>query len=391
MRLMFELLCKVFIKGHENTEDEKVREDYGTFFSIFSIFCNILMVIFKLIVSFLSNSVSIRADALNNLSDVGSNLAAYFGFKLSSKHPDADHPYGHGRMEYVAGMIVSFLILLVGLGSIRDSIVKILNPDKIVFSYLSLFVLIVSVFIKLFMAYVNNKAGNRIDSQTLKAAGADSMNDAIMTLATISSLIIFHLSHVNIDAYIGLAVSLFVLKAGIEIFRNVLDTILGKAPDKKLIEQIEKDIRSHDGILGIHDLLLHDYGPSHRFMSLHAEVDADVPILETHDLIDNIENEILNKYKILTSIHMDPIDTKDQFTAKLKEQVKEIVISINKDYNIHDFRIVKGPSHTNLVFDVLIPADDKISHEELKKEISDKVSEISDTYHCVIQVDHSFV
>lgn len=388
---MFELLCKVFIKGHENTEDEKVREDYGTFFSILSIFCNILMVIFKLIVSFLSNSVSIRADALNNLSDVGSNLAAYFGFKLSSKHPDADHPYGHGRMEYVAGMIVSFLILLVGLGSIRDSIVKILNPDKIVFSYLSLFVLIVSVFIKLFMAYVNNKAGNRIDSQTLKAAGADSMNDAIMTLATISSLIIFHLSHVNIDAYIGLAVSLFVLKAGIEIFRNVLDTILGKAPDKKLIEQIEKDIRSHDGILGIHDLLLHDYGPSHRFMSLHAEVDADVPILETHDLIDNIENEILNKYKILTSIHMDPIDTKDQFTAKLKEQVKEIVISINKDYNIHDFRIVKGPSHTNLVFDVLIPADDKISHEELKKEISDKVSEISDTYHCVIQVDHSFV
>ena len=388
---MFELLCKVFIKDHENTEDEKVREDYGTFFSILSIFCNILMVIFKLIVSFLSNSVSIRADALNNLSDVGSNLAAYFGFKLSSKHPDADHPYGHGRMEYVAGMIVSFLILLVGLGSIRDSIVKILNPDKIVFSYLSLFVLIVSVFIKLFMAYVNNKAGNRIDSQTLKAAGADSMNDAIMTLATISSLIIFHLSHVNIDAYIGLAVSLFVLKAGIEIFRNVLDTILGKAPDKKLIEQIEKDIRSHDGILGIHDLLLHDYGPSHRFMSLHAEVDADVPILETHDLIDNIENEILNKYKILTSIHMDPVDTKDQLTAKLKEQVKEIVISINKDYNIHDFRIVKGPSHTNLVFDVLIPADDKISHEELKKEISDKVSEISDTYHCVIQVDHSFV
>ena len=388
---MFELLCKVFIKDHENTEDEKVREDYGTFFSILSIFCNILMVIFKLIVSFLSNSVSIRADALNNLSDVGSNLAAYFGFKLSSKHPDADHPYGHGRMEYVAGMIVSFLILLVGLGSIRDSIVKILNPDKIVFSYLSLFVLIVSVFIKLFMAYVNNKAGNRIDSQTLKAAGADSMNDAIMTLATISSLIIFHLLHVNIDAYIGLAVSLFVLKAGIEIFRNVLDTILGKAPDKKLIEQIEKDIRSHDGILGIHDLLLHDYGPSHRFMSLHAEVDADVPILETHDLIDNIENEILNKYKILTSIHMDPVDTKDQLTAKLKEQVKEIVISINKDYNIHDFRIVKGPSHTNLVFDMLIPADDKISHEELKKEISDKVSEISDTYHCVIQVDHSFV
>ena len=388
---MFELLCKIFIKDHENTEDEKVREKYGTFFSVFSIFCNILMVIFKLIVSFVSNSVSIRADALNNLSDVGSNLASYFGFALSGKHPDADHPYGHGRMEYVSGMVVSFLILLVGFSSIRDSLEKILHPEAISFSYLSLFVLFFSIALKLFMSYINSKAGDKISSETLKAAAADSLNDSIMTSATLLSLIIFRVSGINIDAYIGLAVSFFVVYAGIGIFRNVLDTILGKAPDREEIRKIEEDIRSHEGILGIHDLLLHDYGPSHRFMSLHAEVDSSVPIMETHDLIDNIELEILNKYKILTTIHMDPIDTKDEEMVKLKEKVKQIVTSIDKDYNIHDFRIVRGPTHSNLVFDVLIPAQDRISHETLKKEISDKVSEIDKSYRCVIQIDHSFV
>ena len=388
---MFELLCKIFIKDHENTEDEKVREKYGTFFSVFSIFCNILMVIFKLIVSFVSNSVSIRADALNNLSDVGSNLASYFGFALSGKHPDADHPYGHGRMEYVSGMVVSFLILLVGFSSIRDSLEKILHPEAISFSYLSLFVLFFSIALKLFMSYINSKAGDKISSETLKAAAADSLNDSIMTSATLLSLIIFRVSGINIDAYIGLAVSFFVVYAGIGIFRNVLDTILGKAPDREEIRKIEEDIRSHEGILGIHDLLLHDYGPSHRFMSLHAEVDSSVPIMETHDLIDNIELEILNKYKILTTIHMDPIDTKDEEMVKLKEKVKQIVTSIDKDYNIHDFRILRGPTHSNLVFDVLIPAQDRISHETLKKEISDKVSEIDKSYRCVIQIDHSFV
>ncbi|MCR4633254.1 MAG: cation diffusion facilitator family transporter [Erysipelotrichaceae bacterium] len=388
---MFERLCKIFIKDHENIEDEKVREKYGTFFSVFSIFCNILMVIFKLIVSFLSNSVSIRADALNNLSDVGSNLASYFGFALSGKHPDADHPYGHGRMEYVSGMVVSFLILLVGFSSIRDSLEKILHPEEISFSYLSLFVLLFSVALKLFMCYINSRAGEKISSETLKAAAADSLNDSIMTFATLLSLIVFRVSGINIDAYIGLVVSFFVVYAGIGIFRNVLDTILGKAPDREEIRKIEEDIRSHEGILGIHDLLLHDYGPSHRFMSLHAEVDSSVPIMETHDLIDNIELEILNKYKILTTIHMDPIDTKDEEMVRLKEKVKQIVTSIDEDYNIHDFRIVRGTTHCNLVFDVLIPAQDRISHEILKKEISDKVSEIDKSYRCVIQIDHSFV
>lgn len=388
---MFELICKAFIKDYRNTEDPLVREKYGTVFSMISIFCNILMVVLKLIISFITNSISIRADALNNLSDVGSNLATLFGFRLSNKHPDSDHPYGHGRMEYVAGMVVSFLILLVAFEAIKESILKIISPNSLNFTYASLAALLVSILIKLFMAYMYGKASKAIDSPTLKAASQDSVNDSLMTLATLVSLIFFYISGINIDAFVGLVVSLFVLKAGIEIFRDVLDTILGKAPDRELIHEIEADIMKHDGVLGIHDLILHDYGPGHKFMSLHAEVDASIPVMETHDMIDNIENELLEKYHILTSIHMDPIDTKDEMANILREKVRAQVREINGSYNIHDFRIVRGTTHSNLVFDVLIPADDRISHEELKKKICEKVSQIDPSYKCVIQVDHSFV
>ena len=388
---MFELLCKTFIKDYKNTSDAKVRERYGTVISLFSIFCNILMVIFKLIVSFITNSISIRADALNNLSDVGSNLATLFGFRLSSKHPDSDHPYGHGRMEYVSGMIVSFLILLVAFEAIKESINKIIHPQELKYSIAAIVVLIASILTKLLMSYVNRKGGKTIDSETLIATAQDSINDAVMTCATLICLLIFRFSNINVDAYVGLVASLFVLKAGIGIFKDVLDTILGKAPDKKLIAEIEKDIMNHEGIIGIHDLLLHDYGPGHQFMSLHAEVDASIPVIELHDMIDVIEVEILNKYNILTTIHMDPIDTKDELANELKIKIKDIVLSINENYNIHDFRIVRGTTHTNLVFDVLLPAEDRIEHEKLKKMIQEKVTELDKTYFCVIQVDHSFV
>ena len=388
---MFELLCKTFITNYQHTEDPEVRERYGSVFSLFSIGCNILMVIMKLIISFISNSISIRADALNNLSDVGSNLATLFGFRLSNKHPDADHPYGHGRMEYVAGLIVSFLILLVAFEAIKEAVLKIVNPQDLNFTYSTLLVLIISIGIKLLMAYMNGKAGKAISSQTLKAASQDSLNDSLMTLATFLSMLFYRFSGINIDAYVGLIVSLFVLKAGIGIFKDVLDTILGKAPDPELIRQIESDIMKHESVLGIHDLIMHDYGPSHRFMSLHAEVDASVPIMDTHDMIDNIESEILEKYHILTSIHMDPIDTHDELTNVLREKVRAKVKEINEAYNIHDFRMVKGNTHSNLVFDVLIPAEDQISHEELKKQISAKAIEIDPSYRCVITIDRSFV
>lgn len=388
---MYEFICKTFIPNYKNTNDSKVREKYGSVFSIVSIVYNLLMVVFKLAVSFITNSVSIRADAFNNLSDVGSNLATLFGFKLSNKHPDADHPYGHGRMEYVSGMVVSFLILLMGFEAGKESLLKIIRPEDVIFSNIAVVVLIGSIIIKLTMAYLNKRAGKAINSEALNAAGQDSLNDTLVTSATLVCLIINKLCGLNIDAYLGLIASIIVLKSGIETFKDVLDTILGKAPDPELVKEIENTIVAHNEILGIHDLMLHDYGPSQKFMSLHAEVDAEIPAIETHDAIDNIELEILEKYNILTTIHMDPVNTKDEALNALKVKVKNVVLSINPEYNIHDFRMVSGPTHTNLVFDVLLPANDRNDIEELRKEISKRVADIDSKYRCVINFDYSYI
>jgi len=389
---MFELICRLFIKDYKNTSDKDVREKYGVVFSLFSIGCNILMVIFKLIVSFITNFVSIRADALNNLSDVGSNIATLFGFKLSNKHADADHPYGHGRMEYVSGMVVSFLILYMGFNAMFESITKIFKPEETQYSFVALIVLLVSIGIKLVMYYINKKAGNAIESETFLAASQDSLNDSIMTASTLICLVLYKLTNINLDAYVGLVVSIFVIKSGIEIFKNVLDTILGQAPDKELIKQIEKDIINHKHVLGIHDLLMHDYGPSSKFMSVHAEVDSSIDVMELHDIIDNIEMEILEKHGILTTIHMDPIDTKDKQAKSLKSKVRNIVSKINSSYTIHDFRMVRGTTHTNLVFDVVIPAQDESLHEEVKNSIVSAIKDsLGNNYNCVITVEHSFV
>ena len=388
---MFNLIRKLFIKNYDQTDNPEVRTKYGTVFSIFSIVCNTVMVVFKLIVSFITNSISVRADALNNLSDVGSNIATLFGFKLANKHPDSEHPYGYGRMEYISGLVVSFLILLMGISALKDSFLKIIHPEDLNSSFVAYIVLTVSILIKIVMSYVNNKAGKEIKSDTLVAAGQDSRNDAIMTFTTLLCLLIHEITDIQLDAYAGFVVSLFVLKSGIEIFKNVLDTILGKAPDKELIKSIEKDVLKNKKIHGIHDLMFHDYGSSQRFLTFHAEVDAKEDVIKLHDLIDNVEREILDKYNILTTIHMDPVDYKNKQITKLRNKVKRIVKSINEEYSIHDFRVVVGPTHTNLVFDCLLPSYDKSSHSEIQKEIQEKVfKQIGENYYCVIVVEHSF-
>lgn len=388
---MFKLLVKKFITNYHDVDNSKVREKYGSLCSVLSITCNIVLVIFKFVIGIITNSIAIQADALNNLSDVGSNLASLFGFKLANKHPDAEHPYGHGRIEYVAGLIIAFLILLVGLQSLKDSLLKIITPQEITFTFVAVIILIVSILIKLWMASFNRFASKQINSATLLAASQDSLNDVLATFATLVSLILSLYTDLPVDGIMGAVVSLIVLKAGIEIFKNTVDPLLGMAPDKELIKSIEKDILAFPAVLGIHDLMMHDYGPGRRFLTLHAEVNCSEDIMAIHDEMDIIERAILDKYHILTTIHMDPIDSSDALTNELKAIVLNVVKDINEQYSIHDFRIVTGPTHTNMIFDVLIPANDQIKHSLLKQQINERLAKINPNYHTVMQIEHGFV
>lgn len=388
---MFNLIAKRFIKDYDDYQNPSVREQYGTLCSIVSIICNIILVVFKLAMGLITHSIAIQADGLNNLSDVGSNLASLFGFKLANRHPDSEHPYGHGRIEYVAGLIIAFLILIVGFQSLKDSIFKIIKPEKINFTIIAVIILIVSILIKLWMSLFNRAVAKNINSATLQAASQDSINDVMSTTATLISLVLSLYTDLPVDGIIGAIVSLIVLKAGVEIFKDTLDPLLGMAPDKELIKEIEEYILSYPEALGIHDLMMHDYGPGRKFLTLHVEVDCNDDIMVVHDAMDLIERSMLQKYHILTTIHMDPVDRNDSLTNELKEFVLNIVKKVNPEYSIHDFRIVPGPTHTNLIFDVLIPSYDVTSHKELKDKINAKIKEQHPDFYTVMQIEHSFI
>ena len=388
---MFKWIVKKYIQNYDQVQDALVQEKYGIVCSLFSIVCNGIMVGFKLIFGSMVNSTAIIADGLNNLSDMGSNFATLIGFKLANKHPDSEHPYGHGRIEYIVGMIISFLILYVGLNSLFESIYKIIHPSKVIYQTSALIVLIVAIGLKLWMASFNLYTSRKIHSLSLEAAGKDSLNDVLVTSASLFSLVFAYFSTLPVDGYIGAIVSVLVLKSGYEIFKDTMDTLLGKAPDKEKIQEIEDYILSHDVVLGIHDLMMHDYGPSRHYMTLHTEVDSRLDIMDVHDKIDLIEREILHKYGIFTTIHMDPIDCDDKKTQIIKQMVEEIVHEIDERYSIHDFRIVSGKSHTNLIFDLVIPCEDQRRHSVVRKEIFDEVMKRYPNYYCVIEVEHAYV
>ena len=385
------MITRTFIKDYQNTDDPSVRTRYGILSSILSIILNLILVIFKMVFGKITGSVAITADGLNNLSDMGSNLASLFGFKLANKHPDREHPYGHGRIEYIVGMIIAFLIIYVGMTSFFDSLGKLFDPDEVTFSFLAVIVLIFAILIKSYMSYFNIKAGTKIDSETLIAAGKDSRNDVISTTATLISMCLVPFSSLPFDSIIGIMVSIFVIKSGIDIFRSTMDPLLGLAPDRKLVKEIEEFIKKYPICLGIHDLMIHDYGPGRRFMTVHIEVDAAKDIMATHDAIDLIEREVLKHFGILTTVHMDPIDTHDERVGALKEVVKKIVKEIDDTYDIHDFRIVSGPTHTNLIFDVLLPSNDTTDHEIIRKEIEKKVTAYDPDLYCVMEIEHSYI
>lgn len=388
---MVTLLARRFIHNYDDTKSPMVRHSYGMLCGFVGIALNILLFAGKFLAGTLSHSIAITADALNNLSDVGSSFITLAGFKLASQKPDPDHPYGHGRIEYLSGLFVSMLIILMAVELIKSSWDKIRNPQDTIISPLILIILVVSIIIKLYMAYYNRHVGHKIDSAALLATAADSRGDSVSTLLVLISSLISYFSGIQIDGYCGLLVGAFILYSGFLSAKETIDPLLGKAPDKEYVEKIEQIVTSHDLILGIHDMMIHDYGPGRVVVSLHAEVPADGNLLEMHDLIDHIEHDLSESCQCEAVIHMDPVAVNDPEVDALKQMVGEIIHDIHSELNFHDFRVVKGPTHTNLIFDVLVPYRFKMKDNELMECIIEKVKEKNPLYCVVIKIDHTYI
>lgn len=387
---MTSLLIRLFIKNANAIENTAVRAAYGKLAGFVGIVCNLLLFAVKLTVGTFSGSVSITADALNNMFDASSSIVSLLGFKLAAKPADAGHPYGHARYEYLSGLLVAVLILYIGIELLKSSFVKVVSPTPVAFNWLSVAILLLSVFVKLWMALFNKTVGKKIHSQTLIATAADSRNDVIATSAVLLAMLVSHYAHFEMDGYVGIAVALFILYSGVGLIRETLDPILGRAPAPDFVEEIRKRIMENDGVLGTHDLMVHDYGPGCQFASVHVEVAAEADVLTMHDMIDNIERAFLNEYGLHMVIHMDPIITADEAIGDVRHRLAEKVTAIDERLSIHDLRIVPGTTHTNLVFDCVVPPDFSMPSAELREKISVAAKEIDSSYFCVITVENSF-
>ena len=386
---MITCLAKFWIR--ESDSEETKRRVYGTLGAVVGIFLNICLFAGKYLAGFLSGSIAIMADAFNNLSDAGSSFISLIGFVFSGKKPDLDHPFGHGRIEYLAGLGVSFLILLMGVELAKNSVQKILHPVSVQISTLSIAVLSASILVKLYMAYYNHAIGKKIRSATMAATATDSLSDAAATTVVLLAMLFLAVTGINIDGYCGILVAAFILAAGIGAAKETVSPLLGQAPDPEFVKEIKELVMQHEEVLGIHDMAVHDYGPGRVMVSLHAEVSGDGNIYELHDLIDRIERELKEKLHCETVIHMDPIDVGNVKTVEMKEEMVKLVKAIDERLTIHDFRMVTGTTHHNMIFDVVIPADFKLSQEELKDIIQKKVWEKWPDYYVVIDVDTAYV
>lgn len=386
---MTKLLINAFVKNHKNTREPDVRAAYGKLSGWVGIICNLLLCAGKFIVGFISGSVSIAADAANNLSDAASSIISLLGFKLAEKSADDEHPYGHARYEYISGFIIAVIVLIIGFELLTGSIEKIINPTAVEFSWITIGVLAASILVKLWLMLFNLKIGKLIDSGTLKATAADSRNDCISTFVVLSAALISHFCAVELDGYMGAAVALFILYSGINLVRDAMSPLLGKAPDEEMVEEIRQKVMSYDGVLGTHDLMVHDYGPGRVFASVHVEMAAERDVLESHDVIDNIERDFLQNGLNLV-VHFDPIVTSDAAVGDMRHEISEIVSRIDERLSIHDLRMVPGPSHTNVIFDCVVPHKFTMPEEELKAEISRFVSLNHPDHFCVITVENSY-
>ncbi len=391
MILLTNLLIKLFIKDYNNVTNDKVRQKYGLLSSITGIVCNVLLCILKFLAGTLSGSISITADGFNNLSDAGSFIVSLVGFKISSAPADKEHPFGHGRVEYISGLVVSIIIILMGIELIKTSIEKIIQVQTVSFSLVSVIILIVSILVKLWMSLFNKKIGNKIKSVTLKAIAMDSLNDVIATISILISVILNYLFSWQIDGYIGILVSLFVLYTGYSNIKEMLDLLLGKMPEKELVDDIKKTVLDFKDVLGIHDLIINNYGPNRSIISLHAEMPCNMDILVMHDEVDEIERKLKQKFDCEAVIHMDPVVVDDDELNQVKEKVFTVLNIIDSQLSMHDFRIVKGISRTKLIFDVVIPYKFRLSEEKLIKKIDVGVKMIDKNYDIIVDIDRSYV
>lgn len=374
----------------DGTEVEK-RSIYGMVCGFVGIFFNIILFVGKLLAGIITSSISITADALNNLSDAGSSIVTLAGFKLAAQKPDSKHPYGHGRIEYLAGLAVAAVILIMGFELFRDSIGKVLHPQDTEFSYVVIFILLASILVKCYMAYYNYSIGKEIDSAAVRAAAMDSMSDCIATGAVLVTTVLNHLYGWQLDGYCGILVSLFIMYSGIQAARDSVDPLLGIEPDEEFLQQIEDISLSFDeNIVGIHDLMVHDYGPGRKIISLHAEVPADSNMIQIHDVIDNLEKKLSKDLGCMATIHMDPVVVNDPEVKELKHQVADLVKEVLEAITIHDFRVVKGDTHTNLIFDMVVPFSCKCTDREMADMVADKIKEkLGNNYYAVIDVDRA--
>lgn len=384
-------IARSFIKNSSSPDNRKIRKQYADVVSVTGIIANLMLFAMKFMAGTLSGSVSIVGDAFNNLSDAGSSVISFISFKLSSKPADREHPYGHARIEYISSSVVSVIILLIGFELVKTSVIKITNPVPVALSAITVVIPAVSIILKFFLYYLNRKIGTYIDSALMHATAADNLSDVVATSAVLLSVVTERITGLKIDGWMGVAVSGFIMVSGFKILKETLDSIIGRAPSKELMDFIENFILKYEGVLGIHDLVVHDYGPQQCFASAHVEVDANEDILKSHDLIDNIERDISIDHGIHLVIHLDPVVTDDPYVNKLKTLTEQIVTDIDSSLSLHDFRVVKGSTHNNLIFDVNVPYQCRLSNEEIERRIIQKVGEIDKSLYVVLTIDRSYV
>ena len=387
---MILLLSKIFIKDRENTSSPQVRKAYGMLCGGMGIALNILLFAGKFLAGFLSNSIAITADAFNNLSDAGSSLITLVGFQMAGQKPDPHHPFGHGRIEYLSGLFVSVAILIMAIELIQSSVDKILHPQPVVFNSLTIIILLVSIAVKIYMAYYNKNIGKKIDSAAMRATATDSLSDTLATTVVLAASLTAHFTGLKIDGYCGILVGLFIFYAGYSAAKDTISPLLGQPPEPNFVKNVETIVMSYEHVQGIHDMVVHDYGPGRVMISLHAEVPADGSLLILHDMIDNIEHHLHDELHCEAVIHMDPVITDDEQTNHLKKLLADLLHNNYPEIRFHDFRMVKGPTHTNIIFDIVVPFDYKERDDVITDFLQKEIHRIDSSYFAVIQVDKAY-